>query len=51
MRWRIKFSRSAEKFIDRNQISHEEVFELIRRALRYFGGEQINIDIGKLKGK
>jgi len=29
MRWRIKFSRSAEKFIDRNQISHEEVLNLL----------------------
>ncbi len=51
MKWKIKFSHSAKKFIEKNQITHEEVFELIRKALRYFGGEQINIDVAKLKGK
>jgi len=50
MKWRIKFSYSAEKFIGKNKITHEKIFELISKALRYFSGEQINIDTAKLKG-
>jgi mRNA interferase RelE/StbE len=51
MKWRIKFSHSAEKFIDKNQITYKEILGVIKKALRYFAGEQININIGKLKGE
>lgn len=51
MNWRVEFSPRAEKFLERNNISREKIFELIRDALRKFGGEDININIRKLKGR
>lgn len=51
MKWRIGISRDAEKFLQKNQLSKTEVFELIERAIRYFQGEDINIDIKRLTGK
>ncbi len=50
MKWVIKLSHPAGKFIDKNQINKEEIFELISRAIRYFSGEDVNIDISKLTG-
>ena len=49
--WRLDLSRSAEKFLDKNRLTLEEVRELIVKALRYFRGEDINVDIKKLKGE
>ena len=51
MTWRIDLSRNAEKFLGKNRLTIEEVQELVRKALQYFQGEDINIDIKKLKGK
>ena len=51
MKWRIGISRDAEKFIQKNQLTRTEAFELIERAIRYFQGEDINVDIKKLTGK
>ena len=50
MTWQIDLSRQAEKFLVQNQISQEEIFLLVKKAIRKFQGENINIDIKKLKG-
>lgn len=50
MTWRVDLSKDAEKFISRNELTLDEVHELVGRAIRYFRGEDINIDIKKLKG-
>jgi len=51
MNWRIDISKSTETFLDKNQFTREEVDDLIRKAIHYFQGERINIDIKKLKRK
>ena len=51
MQWKVKLSRSAEKFIDKNQITKKEVFALTRKAIQFFKAKDINVDIAKLKGK
>ena len=50
MRWEIKTSKEAEKFLEKNRLTHEEVYELCGKAIRYFQGEDINLDIKKLTG-
>ena len=51
MEWRIKYSSDSEKFISLNEISRNDVRNLIVRALLKFKGERVNIDIKKLRGK
>ncbi len=51
MSWRIDASKNAEKFLEQNNLAKEELFELVEKAIRYFRGEKINIDIKKLKGR
>jgi len=51
MSWRIEISKSAEKFLAKNRLGTEEVHEILQKAIFYFRGENINIDIRKLKGK
>jgi len=51
MRWKIDVSRNADKFFTKNNLTVDEVKDLISRAIRYFQGEDINIDIKKLKGE
>jgi len=41
----------VEKFFDKNTVDKSEVFDLARKALSYFEGEDVNIDIEKLAGK
>lgn len=48
MNWKIDISRNAEKFISKNNLTAEEVQGLVRKAILYFRGEDINIDIKKL---
>ena len=50
MNWRIDFSRDAEKFLSKNELTIDEVRELLDNTIRYFKGEDININIKKLKG-
>lgn len=50
MNWRIDFSDQADKFLKKNNVSSDEIFELIVKALRKLRGENINIQMGKLKG-
>ena len=51
MNWRIDVSKNAEKFLEKNQFTREEVDTLVRKTIHYFQGARINIDIKKLKGK
>lgn len=51
MIFRVDFGGQAEKFLDRNNIPKEEVFDVIKNCIKKFKGEVINIDIKKLDGK
>lgn len=50
MSWRIDTSKSVEKFLVKNELTRNEIHELVEKAIRYFQGGSINIDIKKLKG-
>ena len=51
MNWKLETSRNAEKFLVKNELSIEEVRDLVGRGIRYFQGQNINVDIKKLKGE
>jgi len=51
MNWQIDFHSRALKFLKTSKISQNEIVEVIKKALRKFQGEDVNIDIAKLKGK
>lgn len=51
MTWQIDFSSRSEKFLAKNRLPRENVFQLIKDTLKKFYGENINIDTKKLKGK
>ena len=51
MKWTIETSRSAEKFLQKNPLTKDEVFELVERAIQYLRGKDINVNIRKLTGK
>ncbi len=51
MIFRVDFSDQAEKFLEKNNIPKEKIFETIKDGVRKFRGEIINIDIKKLGGK
>lgn len=50
MTWKVQFSGNADKFLEANRVKREEIFKLIRSAIKKFQGENINLDIKKLKG-
>jgi mRNA-degrading endonuclease RelE of RelBE toxin-antitoxin system len=51
MNWQIDFHNRALKFLKKNKIPEEEIVEIIKKVIKKFQGEKINIDIAKLKGK
>lgn len=51
MNWRVDFSLSSLKFLKQNNLEENFIIEKIKFALRKFQGEDINIDIKKLKGE
>lgn len=51
MNWRIDFSKDSLRFLERNNLKEDFIIEKIKLALRKFKGENINIDIKKLRGK
>ena len=53
MRWRVLLSRDAERFLlgNKTKIDEEDIFDLIQKSLLKFKGENINVDIKKLKGE
>lgn len=50
MNWRVDFSRDALKFLHQNNIKENFIIDKIKLALEKFKGENINVDIRKLKG-
>ena len=51
MNWRVDFSKDALKFLDQNNLKEDFIIDKIKLALRKFKGEDINIDIKKLRGE
>jgi len=51
MKWKVETSRNAEKFLTKNLVRKEEIFELMGKAIRFFSGEDVNINIRKLTGE
>ena len=51
MNWQIDFHSRELKFLKTSKISQNEIVEVIKKALRKFQGEDVNIDIAKLRGK
>lgn len=51
MNWRIDFSKNSLKFLERNNLRENFIVDKIRIALRKFRGEDININIKKLRGE
>lgn len=51
MSWAVSFSKEAEKFLSRNHSKKEEIFEVVAKSVKKLQGENVNIDIKKLKGK
>lgn len=49
MKWTINYSREAERFVEKEDIC-EDVRKEIVKFLRKMKGEEINIDVKKLKG-
>ena len=51
MNWRIDFSSNSLKFLIHNNLKEDFVIDKIKIVLRKFNGEDINIDIKKLRGE
>jgi len=51
MSWVINFSKEAEKFLAKHQRNKSEVFDVITRSIKKLQGEDINVDLKKLKGE
>jgi mRNA interferase RelE/StbE len=51
MSWRVDFSSRALKFLKQNNLNENVALEKIQMALRKFQGEDVNLDIIKLKGE
>jgi mRNA interferase RelE/StbE len=49
MKWRIDYSRDAQKFIEKQDIGNEAKEEL-KKFLMRLKGENVNVDIKKLTG-
>lgn len=50
MKWSIALSHDANAFLERSTVTEEEVFDCIRKSLLKFNGENVNVDVKKLKG-
>ncbi len=49
MKWRVEYSREAEKFIEKQDV-HTEVIEQLKKFLIKITGGNVNIDLKKLVG-
>ncbi len=50
MKWRIDFSKDSLRFLTHNNIKEAVIIDKIKFALRKFIGEDINLNIKKLRG-
>jgi mRNA interferase RelE/StbE len=51
MKWTIEFSDDSLKFLKKNNIKEDYIVAKIKLALRKLRGENININIKKLRGE
>ena len=51
MKWTIEFSDDSLKFLKKNNVNEDYVVAKIKLALRKLRGENVNINIKKLKGE
>lgn len=51
MNWRIDFSRDSLRFLENNNLKEDFVVDKIKLVLRKFKGEDIGVNIKKLKGE
>ena len=51
MNWHIDFSESSLKFLKKNNLKEDLITEKIKLVLRKFKGENININVKKLRGE
>ena len=51
MSWKVDFSPRALKFLYQNNMNEDVILEKVSLALKKFQGENVNIDIKKLKGE
>ena len=49
--WKIHYTSLAEKFIQKQKIERNTITETILKTLKFLAGENLNIDIKKLKGE
>lgn len=47
----VIFSKQGEKFLKNKEVSREEIFIIISKAVRKLRGESVNINIKKLRGE
>jgi len=51
MNWQIDFSINSLKFLKKNNLKENFIIEEVKLVLRKFKGENININVKKLKGE
>jgi mRNA interferase RelE/StbE len=51
MKWIVDFSDDSLKFLKKNKIPEDYIIEKVELTLKKLKGEDINVDIKKLKGK
>lgn len=51
MNWKIDFSKDSLKFLEQNSLKEDIIIDKVKLALRKFKGENVNINIKKLRGK
>lgn len=49
MNWKIDFSKDSLKFLSRNNLDENAIVDEIKLSLRKLKGEDVNVDIKKLK--
>ena len=51
MTWKINLSKDAEKFLVKQKIPNDEIFEIVKKSIKKLQGEDVNVDLKKLKGE
>lgn len=51
MIWQIEYSKESLKFIKKNSIPESDIELNIKKIIQKFSGQNINIDLKRLKGK
>jgi len=51
MNWQIDFHNRAVKFLKTNKVSQSKIIEVIEKSPKRLQGEDVSINIAKLKGR